>query len=115
MRRGGGDSEPSAKRSNAEARAKVCADAREGLVGTLNQVQKGQMQRRAQRCEQTCACKGDGDSEPSAKRLNAEARAKVRADACTGVMGTLNQVQKGQMQRRAQRCVQMRAQGWWGL
>ena len=82
--RGDGDSEPSAKRSNAEARAKVRADAR---------------------------CRGDGDSEPSAKRSNAEARTKVRADARAGVMGTLNQVQKGQMQRRAQRCAQMRAQG----
>ena len=57
------------------------------------------------------AQQGDGDSEPSAKRSNAEARAKVRADACAGVMGTLNQVQKGQMQRRTQRCTQMRTQG----
>ena len=143
--RGDGDSEPSAKRSNAEARAKGHADARTGVMGTLNQVQKGQMQRRAQRCTQRCAqmraqgwwglwtkCKkvkcrgdhkgarryarrGDGDSEPSAKRSNAEARAKVLADACAGVMGTLNQVQKGQMQRHAQRCTQMRVQGWWGL
>ena len=35
---------------------------------------------------------GDGDCEPSEKRSNAE--------ACAGVMGILNQVQKVQMQRR---------------
>ena len=110
-RKGDGDSEPSAKRSNAEARAKMHTDVCAGVMGTLNQVQKGQMQRRAQRCAQTCTRKGDGDSEPSAKRLNAEARAKVRTDACAGVMGTLNQVQKGQMQRHVQRCTQMCAQG----
>ena len=70
--------------------------------------------------------RGDGDSEPSAKRSNAKvcanARAKVRAEvrskarakvrtkahtkARADVMGTLNQVQKGQMQR----CTQRRAQ-----
>ena len=67
------------------------------MMGIVNQVQKGQMQRCAQMRAQ-----GDGDCEPSAKRSNAEAR----ADARTGVMGTLNQVQKGQMQR----CTQMRMQ-----
>ena len=46
--------------------------------------------------------------------LRSDAHAKVApipTDARAGVMGTLNQVQKGQMQRRAQRCTQMRAQG----
>ena len=48
------------------------------VMGIVNQVQKGQMQRRVQRCAQMRA-QGDGDCEPSAKRSNAEARANARA------------------------------------
>ena len=52
---------------------------------------------------------GDGDCEPSAKRSNAEARANAHAKVRAKVMGIVNQVQKGQMQRHVQRCTQMRA------
>ena len=66
---GGGDSELSAKMSQA------CI----GVVGTLNYVQKGQTY--------AGACSVGGDSEPSAKKVKCT---QVRA----GVVRTLNQVQK---------------------
>ena len=123
VRRDDGDCEPSAKRSNAEACAKVRANAhakvRAGMMGIVNQVQKGQMQRCAQTRMQRCA-QGWWGLWTKCKKVKCRG---ARKGACTkvraGMMGIVNQVQKGQMQRRVQKCAQMRAQryaqGWWGL
>ena len=70
------------------------------MVGTLNQVQKGQMHAQGLRVQ------GGWDSEPSAKRSNACAGFCAQGCACR-VVGTLNQVQKGQMRAG------LRAQGGW--
>ena len=88
------------------------AKARTKVMGTLNQVQKGQSTRKG-------TCKGDGDSEPSAKRSNTHrcarrgdgnsepsvkrSNAMASGKACAKMMGTLNQVQKGQTRAGARR------------
>ena len=114
-RSGDRDSEPSAKRSNAEAHAKVRADARRG-DGDSEASAKRSNAKGARRCAHKgasrCTCRGDRDSEPSAKRSNDKGARKGAYRCARRVMGILNQVQKGQMQKRAQRCVQRYESDW---